>query len=503
MTTPTHAQDGKSLKSQILSGLQWQILARGGDRVLRFAANIILAKLLSPSDFGLMGIVATGLGAIDALTFMATDQAIIQSSRGRDREYLETAFWTASVRGILVGLGLLAVAPLFARFFHRPDTLVMFAAIAIQPVIMGLANPRAQVLVKDMKFALWSNVRLLCSFLGVATCIVLALWLHSAWALLAGQLANQLFITLSSYAIAPFRPRFRFDKQCWLELRRFGMQAAGLTVLLSLVAEAPTIMLGRFGKTGILGVYLLSDKLANIPLEIALQVVGSVAMPAYSMIKHDRARLATLWLKALWAIALIGLPIAAILAWLGGALPRSVYGLAYAGNQGVFSTLALGGALAMVLAVTGPLFWGVGLPSYDRSVQAVRAIAVYSIGLWLVPRMGPLGMALSVTAAFVMALALAFHLVRRVIDISWLQVSEALRPGILVAAGTLVLLGLVGLEFNPGGWLRIGLGACAAAGAGVFILFLLRRGFKVQVTPQSASPAPCELAGAPGSAASK
>ncbi len=450
-----------SLRQRAIRGVLWQGLARGGDRAARLLTNIILARFLTPADFGLMGVVAAALAPLDAVTFMATSQAIIQNPNSRRREFLETTFWLTACRGLLIGLLCLAVAPVAAWYFQRPDALPLFCVMALHPVLQGLASPRAQLLVKDMRFGVWSTYQLLTSVLGMAGSILLALWLRSAWALLIGQLLTVAAQTIGSYVIAPLWPRWRFDRAAWREIRGFALQAAGTPVLLMLVFQAPAFILGRVAGLQALGVFVLAHRLLDIPSDIAHQVVGSVAMPAYSEVQHDNDRLRRLWLRALTVVVFMSAVIGVGTAWIGPSLTTVLYGPSYDVSHTLIALLAAAGVLRAISATTGPLFWAMGIPSYDRWAQIGRAVAIYALGPVLALRLGGVGMAAACAAALVVAVTLTMLFAARVTTLRGSDLVEPARRGLL--AGALMLLALLAVDrfVELQGGLRLAAGAMA------------------------------------------
>jgi len=401
------------------------------------------------------------LAPLDAMTFLATGQAIIQNPNGRRREFLETTFWLAAVRGLAIGLLCLGLAPVAAWYFRRPDALPLFYALALQPVLQGLVSPRAQLLVKDMRFGVWSTYQLVCSVLGMAASVALALWLRSAWALLIGQLVMAAAQSVGSHVIAPLLPRLRFDRTAWREIRGYALQAAGTPLLIMLVMQAPSFLLGRFAGLEVLGVFLLAQRLLEIPSDIAQQVVGSVAMPAYSEVQRDKARLQRLWVRALSSVTLVSVVIGVGMAWIGPALTTILYGPAYAVSGALVALLATAGVLRAVSAAMGPLFWATGSPTYDRWAQVGRMVVVYVLGLPLVPQLGSEGMAAALAVGLGITVALSALFAGRVIFLRIGDFIEATQRAMLV--GALMLAALLGVDqfVDLHGGLRLAVGLLA------------------------------------------
>lgn len=447
-----------TLKRKVITGLLWQVSARGGDKLLRMAANIVLARLLTPEDFGLMQAAFLALGAIDAIAFLASDQAIVHNDRGADHGFLNTVFWVAGIRGILIAAIIVATAPLLAAYFEYPDRVALFAAIAIQPLFMGIASPKAQVLVKDLDFKRWSTYRLASTAIGMVISIGLAFYLRSAWALVLGQMSVQVFQTILSYGVAPFRPRFSFDGGAWKAIRTYGLSAAGTPLLLFFIIGAPTLLLGRLHGMEALGVYSMNLRIASLPVEVALSAIGAVAMPAYAALKNDPERLRISWLKVTRGVLITVCPLLCVCAYFDRYLVIWLFGGDFGLSPNHFSLMAVSAVLTMVLATMGPLFWAIGRPSLDRSVQIPRLLVIYALGFALVPTMGILGMIIAGAASLVLPILMSYIYTKRIIGVNC---ADLVRNGgdILLVTGVLVGLALavrMTASLSAAGYLAIG-----------------------------------------------
>ncbi len=458
----THTTEHHNLRGRILRSLFFQFIAKGGERILRLVVLAILARVLSQDDFGLMAAVAAALAAIEALTFLPTESAITASHRGREPRFLDTVFWIQSVRGVAIACCVAAISPFLARFYNHPEAWPLFAAIALQPLFVGFTSPRSEVLVKDLKLAAWSMARFAASIVGLAISVTLAYTLKSAWALVIGQISTQAALTIAGYIIAPYRPRARFDRESWQEIRGYCAQAAGIPVLIALVYQAPAFLLGKMAGLPALGLFTLNKRLADLPIEVALGVVGPVATPAYAAIRHDTDRLARAWLTALRWIATLALPAAVALVWVDAAIPQFIYGSDYRGAPMLFGLLAIDGTITALISVTGPLFWGVGRPSYDRWCQIVRAGVLYAVGIVLTMRFGAIGIASALVASSAATLIISMILAARLTNLSLRRiVKEGLFAGLAGALLMGSLLYVIDIALAPQGLMRLGIGVAA------------------------------------------
>lgn len=468
-----------TLRDRVISGLAWQGSGRFVERALRFAANLLLARLLAPEDFGAFAAILFPLAAVDALAHLATGPMIIHSDRGESPAYLRTVLAVGVVRGLLLALVMLALAPVMAAYFERPDLMPLFLLAAVQPFIDGLQSPAIHVLARRLRFGLLSFQRVGAALTGAIASLLLVVSDPTVWGLLYGQLIGVGVGCALSWVIAPMSPLPTLDRDAWLEIRGWALRSAGTPVLIMLVAQAPPLLIGRLDSLDALGVFSMNTRLAEFPVYLTLAVAGAVLIPAYSALKNEPDRLRSAWLNAWTGITLVAAPIAVLVAWTGDALPAIVWGERYASSAPLMPILALNGLLSSLLAVTGPLFWGVGRPSIDRTMQAVRVVAVFALGFLLVGAMGLPGVAWALTAGLLCALLVAVPRALSIVGASPLVLLRASTPAILLAFVTLAPLLVLELALEPVHLTRVllaGLVGILLAGAASVRLASMRRG---------------------------
>ncbi len=464
-----------TLRQQVMKGLAWQGTGRVVERTARFAVNLVLARLLAPEDFGAFAAILFPLAVIDSLGYMATGPVIIQSREGATPQFLRTVFTINAVRGILLTLILLPMAPLVGFYFERPDLVSLFLLAAIQPLLSGLQSPGIHVLAKNMKFGRLAGYRVGSAFAGAIGGLLFALFSPTPWALIFGQLCGVAVGTTLTWVIAPIRPGLAFDRSSWLEIRTYALRAAGTPVFIMLVAQAPAILLGRLDSLDALGIFSMNTRLAEFPVYVTLTVAGAVLIPAYSALQDDQQRLRRAWLKAWSGICLLAAPSAVLLAWMGDALPSTVWGVRYASSEPLMPILAFNGFLSCVLAVTGPLFWGVGRPSIDRLMQAARVAGVFIVGVLLVRTLGIPGVAWGLTAGLLLSLLIAVPKAIRIVDTSILQLGRSSLPALLLGLAVFVPLLVIDLLVEPTGVQRVLVAGIVGAFLAITALLLLKR----------------------------
>lgn len=466
------------LRQRTVTSLLWQSMGVGGQRVVQLAAPIALARMLPEDDIGLFGIVLAGIGAVEALTKFMGEETTIWSKRGAEARYLDTVFTVHLLRGIIITAVLCALATPLAQFFASPATQErywlpgLFLMLAGNGLVEGLTSPARALKLKGMAFRRVA-IGDFCSVLfGTSVTIVLAYLWRDVWAMLVGHLAMTAMRTVISYIVAPYRPRLHIDRSVFRELFQYGRGAAGAPFLLLMIFTSHAFVLGKAIGIGAVAVYEFAGKLAKLPEDIFLRVLGPVAIPAYAQLRSDNARLGRAWLQAVRAFLLIGAPMTLTMAWCGNALPSFVFGPKYGSIGGLFAWQALHGGIAGLMSVVGPLFWAVGRPQFDRTAQFYRCLAMYGLGIPAALWYGVTGFAVATCIAITIGLVLSVAFALRYLDLKLTQFLAVTRDGLVVGTGLAVVMFVIDATIAPEGIWRII--AAAATGGPVMAILAIR-----------------------------
>ena len=471
------AGEGTSLMHRVISSFAWQGFGRISERLMRFGVNIILTRIITAGDFGLFVAIMAPIAAVETFTYLSSGPFIIQNDRGRESGLLRTVLFMNALRGILLCALLLSFAPLVAEYFNRSEMRPLLFVMALQPLVAGFMSPRLHVLEKDLKFKPVALNGLVASSVGSIVALSVAIQAPSVWALIYGKLAFTVVALVGSWVIAPMNPFRAPDLSVFADFRRYALGAFGIPLLIMAIGQAPALLIGRLDSMETLGVFSMTYRLAELPVFLSLSVIGSVLIPTYSRIQSDVVRLRTVWLRAWSMIGLTTMPLALLVAWSGDALPQFVWGSKYVTDRPLVPVLALVGFLSAMLAITGPLFWGVGRPGIDRMMQFVRVVLVYALGVPLAIMFGAEGVGWALAFGLLGALSVGISGALRVVGSS---VGILLRSSMPFILGTLALYGILGCAdvlFSPSGFERLIWSGTIASLLGIVFtgLILLRR----------------------------
>ena len=377
---------GESLSQRVVQAGFWAFALRIVDRLFSLTRTIVLARVLSPDDFGLFGIALLALSALETFTQTGFQSALIQ--RKEDvRPYLDTAWTVQAIRGVALAIILFGIAPYVAIFFGEPNAAPLLRVLGLSMVFQGLTNIGVVFFQKELEFHkqfIYMFSGTLADF-GVA--IPAALILHNAWALIFGLLAGNLVRMIASYFVHPYRPRFKLERAKARELYTFGKWILGSSILVFLVTQGDDILVGKLLGTTMLGFYQMAYRISNMPATEITHVISQVTFPAYSKLQDNIPKLREAYLKTLQLTALLSFPIAGLIFILAPDFTKIFLGEQWMPIVPAMQILALAGLTRSIMATTGPIFQAIGKPKIETRWQVIRltvlGILIYPfISLW-------------------------------------------------------------------------------------------------------------------------
>lgn len=460
-------RQGRSLKAQAARGSIWLMVGSGGLSVLGLVRNVILTRALAPETFGVMAIVLAVLGIFRAFTEVGVSNAIIQSPRGREQVYLNSAWWFSFVRGlILYGLAA-AAAPWIARLYGNTELTGFLRVAFISVVLHGAVSARAYVAAKDMRFLHWATIFHGGDACGITAAVILGFALGNVWALVFGLVIGSGSVCILSYVLCPFLPGVRFDRECAVSLFRYARGMLGQPVLNSAYSRCDVFVVGKLYAATEVGLYSMVATLARMPLEAASLVTSQICQPTFSKIQSDVERVNNVFLKMSEGILALGAPFFFLATFYGEDLLLLVYGERYAALSTVFAVIFGSALLKSCNIPVAGIYFGLGRPEMQRAFVGVRAIVILVCIYPLVRYFGTLGAAVAVCGSILAASALQLLRLKRFTKLSARRYLRVLVRGTRGSLCVVVLWALT-RTFTEGRTvlnLTIGLIGCVLAAA--------------------------------------
>ena len=402
----------ESLSQQAVRGGIWIFALRITNKLFRLVRTVILARVLAPHDFGLMGIALLAMVILETFSHTGFNIALIQK-KGNIDEYLDTAWVVQVIRGIILFGILLAAAPLVAAFFNTPRATDIVRVIAIAVLFKGFTNIGTIYFQKNFEFNKLFVLQISTTIADLAVAIPAALILRSVWALVFGLVASHLVGCIISYIISPFRPRMNIDWKKFRELFGFGRWILGSSILVFLITQGDDAFVGKILGATALGFYLMAYTLSNLAATEISEALSIVTIPTYSKIQDNLNKLKDAYLKVLQLTAFISIPISGGIFILAPEFTSTFLGDKWMAMVPAMQALALAGLVRSIASTTVPVFYAAGKPRIETKWQIIRLLVLAALIYPFSIKWGILGASIAVLLSiFVSNIGFSFMVIK-------------------------------------------------------------------------------------------
>lgn len=366
----------KDLKTRALRGG----VAKGGAQVanflLRMGSLIVLARLLDPADFGLVGMVTAITGFLSLFREFGLSVATIQRPEISD-EQTSTLFWINMLVGVALCLISIGIAPLVASFYREPRLSFIMALLSLGFVFTAAGVQHSALLQRQLRFTALAITDVISLVVSTALTVILALNGYGYWSLVAWSVAQPLAATLQLWVYSKWIPGRPHRNVGAGSLVRFG----GIVTLNMLVVHVAynldKVLLGRFWGAGVVGIYGRAYQLITLPTDQVNGAIGSIAMSALSRLQHEPERLRNYFCKGYSLVLAVTTPIPIICAVFANDIILVMFGPKWTDAIPVFRWLA---PAVLVFAIINPTGWLlVALGRIERSLKIAMVIAPVAI----------------------------------------------------------------------------------------------------------------------------
>lgn len=363
----------QSLTSKSITALKWNYIGRLISMSLQFVIGIILARLLGPEPFGLVAIALLIQGLGNLFADGGLGYSLIQSQEISDHD-IRSVFSTQILIGIGITIVVSGLAPLLAAFFNEPNATPVIMVMALSFTIQAIGQTASALIRRNFEFKKIQIISLISystSYLGLG--IPLAYMEYGVWSLVAAQLAQvsiNAFVTYFSYR-HPILPLVN-PKNC--RFLRFGAAITLNNITSWGIGCIDTTIIGHFFETATLGLYNRAFNLVNMPMHAIVSSVQSVLLSAYAKTQENTALVKRTYVVSIGIMALIFLPIFAAVAAVADSVVLGIYGDKWAAAIPMIKPLAIAISIHAMLAMTGPMLTGIGVPRYELKAQLVTLV---------------------------------------------------------------------------------------------------------------------------------
>jgi O-antigen/teichoic acid export membrane protein len=390
----------KDLKEKTIRGGLARLCAQGADFVLRLASLMVLARLLGPKDFGLVGMVTAFTGVLTLFRDFGLSAAAIQRQDVTE-EQISTLFWINLLVGVLLAMLTAGMAPIVATFYHEPRLVGVTAALALSFLFNAAGVQHGGLLQREMRFTALAVISIISLIVSTAVGVGGAVAGYGYWSLVSMTVALPLVNTVGFWlatAWIPGRPHKRVGIR---SMMHFGGAITLNGLVVYIASNFEKVLLGRFWGADTLGIYGRAYQLVNIPTANLNSAAGEVAFSALSRLQDDPSRLRNYFLKGYSVLVAMTMPMTLACALFADDMIYVFLGPKWNSAAVIFRLLA---PTILVFAIANPLSWLVmSLGLIKRSLKMGLVIAPLLILAYLLGLpYGPKGVAIAYSATMLL-----------------------------------------------------------------------------------------------------
>lgn len=401
----------KNLRKNSVRGASYMSMARIGGLVLRIGSTGVLARMITQSDFGLIGMTAVFTNFLAIFMDVGLSQATIQRPKVNHRQ-ISTLFWINVALAVMIAAVFAGAAPLIAMFYKTPLLVTIIPVLALSFIFGGLGLQHSALLTRNMRYSLLSIAEIGSSASGVAVAVVMAKMGMGYWALVGLALAPAIVKTAILWMALRWVPSLPSRGTGVRSMLRFGGDVLGFNVVNYFSRQAGSLLIGRYCGANPLALYDRANSLLLMPLGQINGPLGAVSIPALSRLQNEPERFARYYLNAILLICALCIPVVAGLTLFSDQVVLLWLGKKWMNTAEIFRLL---GAAALIGGISNPAGWlliALGDTKRYRTMGIVNSliiVAAFIAGTFLGPKEdGQQGSLRGVAIAYSLAMVLNF-----------------------------------------------------------------------------------------------
>lgn len=406
MTFNSSKPDSQHLARQAGQAVFWNYTSFGLGKAMVFLTTTILARLLTPADFGVMAFAVLAVNYLSILKDLGLGAALIQR-RQNVEEAADTVFTLNLLLGSTLTLLGIGVAPFIAAYFNEPLVTPILRLLSFSFVLNALSDTHIVRLQRELNFRRKLIPDIGYSIIKGVVSIGFALAGFGVWALVIGQLVSAVATVILAWSVFPWRPRLTVRRDLAKTMLSFGLSMTGIQALTTLIDNLDYLIVGRFFGNTALGIYTLAYRLPELLVLNMLWVMAKVIFPTYAAVQDQPDTLRQGFLTVVRFVGMFTVPICLGLMLAAEPLVQVIFGEKWLAAIPVVRVLALFALVSSIAFNVGDIYKAVGRTDILIKLGLVKLVLLVP-ALWYGAHFGLVGVAVGhvVVATVIMGLRL-------------------------------------------------------------------------------------------------
>lgn len=373
-------ENKENFNKKFINATKWSMLSELVYRSINPIVFLVLARLLTPQDYGMISVVTILLGFIQIINDFGFNKAIIQSNYPQKKldNACSVVFWTNIIIGLVLFILVFLGADLIARLFGDDKITLVIRVMSIQIIFYSLISTQQAIIQRTLNFKLLFKVRLVTVLLPSLFTLPLAFMGFGYWALVAGSLTGSFVNALAIWIISDWKPRFLYDVTIIKELFNFSLWSTAESILGWLIGWGDAIIVGAYLSIFSMGLYVTGNNLVQIVIALVLSPILPVLFSSLSRLQDDAVNFKKFFLKAHKVVCMISFPMGMGLFLFSNIIEEIIFGDSWEGVGFVIGVLGLMNGLLFFIRLNGEGYRAKGRADLNTKIMLINLV-LYSI----------------------------------------------------------------------------------------------------------------------------
>ncbi|MEA5129360.1 MAG: lipopolysaccharide biosynthesis protein [Proteiniphilum sp.] len=424
--------ESKNLKDKTITGMFWSFIERFGSLSIQFITNIVLARLLTPADFGLIGMIMVFVAISLVMIDGGLGAALIQKKQPTEQDY-STIFFSNIILASIIYVSLYFASSSISSFYHQPELNRLLKVMGLILLVDSFSIVQNNILIKKLYFRKIARIKILAASFSSFLAILCAFFGLGVWSIAVQYLANSLLKTILLWLRTSWTPIKVFSKNSFKELFGFGSKLLTASLLHEIYNNFQSLLIGRFFSAKDLGFYTQAYQMQRIPVNTLAVVVNQVTFPVFSEMQGNVETLRSGVRKSLKSLVFLNFPMMVLLAVTAKPLFILLFTAKWVPSVIYFQILCLGyGMLSIVHRTNINVFKAAGRSDLVLYLEIVKKV----LGVLLILRgmqYGIIGMIIGLSINTYLEFFLNGYFVGKIIDYGIKKQFKDLYPAFLLS----------------------------------------------------------------------
>lgn len=349
----------------------WSLAQHWGARASSFLVFFVLARLLSPSDFGLVALSLIVMGFTEIFIDQGFGDAVVQSHDESDL-YLSTAFWVNIVTALVMMMIVLLLGNYIAALFKTQKLATIIRVLSITFLFTALSSVQTALLRRKMEYRLLAIRMTLANLISGLVSITMALKGFGVWSLVIQQIVFGLVSVIVVWRVGKFRPSFHFDSKSFGQLMHFGLKTCGVKTVDMLHLKLVESLIGFYLGPAILGIYSVGTRLAVTIMQLLGTSVADISLAHFSSLRRLEGDIAGAYLRMLKRLSMTSVPLFAFFALESRTLVHVLFGPKWDASVPVFAAFCAEGIVQVLIYFSCSVISAVGRPGLQLAMSIFK-----------------------------------------------------------------------------------------------------------------------------------